>query len=69
MVTNVYGPSSNHDQKYFFEELSGLKNIIQYPWIIMRDFNVTWCPEDRQGQPSSFSSMLNYTHITLVGHK
>ena len=45
--TGVYGPNSDRDRSFFWEELSSLCSWWDVPWCVGGDFNVVWFPSER----------------------
>jgi hypothetical protein len=45
----VYGPNSDCDRRYSWEELASLISLWNVPWCIEGDFNVTRFPSERSG--------------------
>jgi hypothetical protein len=45
-VNNVYGPS-DHAFSDFLQSIRDVKNLISGPWILLGDFNLVRCPEDK----------------------
>ena len=45
--TGVYGPNSNKDKSFFWEELSGVCSWWDVPWCVGGDFNVVQFPSKR----------------------
>uniref|UniRef100_A0A7N2LEX3 GRAM domain-containing protein n=1 Tax=Quercus lobata TaxID=97700 RepID=A0A7N2LEX3_QUELO len=48
-LTGVYGPNSDRDRSFFWEELSGLCSWWDVPWCVRGDFNVVRFPSERFG--------------------
>lgn len=49
MITNVYGPSVDDREEEFLKELKYLVTLINYPLIIVGDFNIVRWLIDRNG--------------------
>lgn len=74
--TAVYGPTADEHRQQFFDELRESKPLINKPWLIGGDFNVTAALQDRNRNDNtwrytlSFSSLiseLNMLNLSLTG--
>ena len=74
--TGVYGPNSDSDRSFFWEELSGVCSWWDVPLCVRGDFNVVWFPSERFGsvyfttamrQFSTFISEQSLVDLPLVG--
>ncbi|KAK4607051.1 hypothetical protein RGQ29_001035 [Quercus rubra] len=54
----VYGPNSDRDRRFLWEELCGLRNWWDVPWCVGGDFNVVRFPSERSGIANFSSAML-----------
>lgn len=55
LVTNVYGPSSDEEEKFrFIQELRTLSAMVRDPWILLGDFNLVRWMIDRTGDMRGF---------------
>lgn len=50
-ISFVYGPCDRNLREDFFKELSTLHGVLQGPWLLCGDFNITMRLEDRKGNP------------------
>ena len=57
----VYGPNSNVDRKFLWEELTGLISWWDLPWCIGGDFNVTRFPSERSRNVRQSSAMSDFS--------
>jgi hypothetical protein len=46
-VTNCYGPCDHSDKQDFLAELLQVRLSVSGAWLLLGDFNLTCCPEDR----------------------
>lgn len=65
MVTSVYGPSADdmESKKGFLEELGRLSLLVQHPWILLGDFNLTRWLSDRPGVLRGLSLMTLFNDL------
>lgn len=47
LCTNVYAPTNYADKQNFIDELQSCAPSEDVPWIILGDFNLTCCLEDK----------------------
>ena len=59
--TGVYGPNSDRDRRFLWEELSGLRSWWDVPWCVGGDFNVVRFPSERSGSANFSSAMLRFS--------
>ena len=56
MLTNAYGPHEQAERKWFFSELTQLREMHQVPWVLTGDFNIVRFSEDRNGKGNNASA-------------
>ncbi|XP_050243704.1 uncharacterized protein LOC126692222 [Quercus robur] len=59
--TGVYGPNSDRDRRFLWEELSGLRSWWDVPWCVGGDFNVVRFPFEHSGIANFSSTMLQFS--------
>ena len=59
--TGVYGPNSDRDRSFLWEELSGLRSWWDVPWCAGGDFNVVRFPSERSGSSNFTSAMHRFS--------
>ena len=59
--TGVYGPNSDRDRSFLWEELSGLRSWWDVPWCAGGDFNVVRFPSERSGSSNFTSAMHQFS--------
>lgn len=59
VITTVYGPSREEDKMNFIEEVRGLGEHINQPWILTGDFNLVRWLVDRSGQMRGLTICFN----------
>jgi hypothetical protein len=47
LLTTVYGPSEDKIKSRFLEELTSLKPIVAFPWVVIGDFNMIYEARDK----------------------
>jgi hypothetical protein len=55
-VTNVYAPSDHRHTASFLSEITDLAPLIDGPWVLIGDFNLIRCQEDKNN--SNFNLQL-----------
>jgi len=63
----IYGPNSDGDGRFLWDELAGLLSWWNFPWCIGRAFNITRFPSERLGADFIFYHGL--MDLPLVGGK
>jgi endonuclease/exonuclease/phosphatase family metal-dependent hydrolase len=64
-LTNVYAPSVREDMPAFFSEITSVASTVQGPWMLLGDFNLTRCPDDKNNdcfnasEANRFNDLIN----------
>ena len=64
-LTNVYAPSVREDRPAFFSEIASVASTVQGPWMLLGDFNLTRCPDDKNNdcfnasEANRFNDLIN----------
>lgn len=65
MLTNVYAPARHEDKPAFFTELAAVAATVAGPWMLIGDFNLTRCLEDKNNcnfnsaEANHFNDLIN----------
>ena len=59
--TSVYGPNSDRDRSFSWEELAGLRSWWDVPWCVAGDFNVMRFTSERSGSANFTSAMHRFS--------
>ena len=59
--THFYGPTSDRDRSFLWEELAGLRSWWDVPWCVEGDFNVVQFPFERSGSANFTSAMHRFS--------
>jgi len=63
MLTNVYAPTQREDRPSFFHELASVAESITGLWMVLGDFNLTRCLEDKNTSNFNTSEANNFNEL------
>lgn len=63
MVTGLYGPQEDRAKLQFLEELRGIKNINNLPWLLLGDFNLLRSTQDTTGDNWNLGTILEFNRF------
>lgn len=63
LITLVYGPSVEDQKRDFIDELRRLAGLVQLPWILLGDFNLTRWLTDRPGDLRGMTLMQLFNDL------
>jgi len=62
-LTNVYAPTDRADKPLFFSELASIADSTTGAWMLIGDFNLTHCPEDKNTAGFNSSEANNFNDL------
>jgi exonuclease III len=66
--SGVYGPNTDSDRHFMWDELSGVCSWWGVPWCVAGDFNVVRFPSERSGSAGLSTAMMGFSDfITEMG--
>lgn len=63
MLTAVYGPQEDSAKINFLRELAYIRNLNEYPWIIIGDFNIIREMSDTTGYNCNLGIMMEFNNF------
>ena len=63
IFTGVYGPFSREDKEALWEELGAIRGILNDPWCLGGDFNVTISQRERSSQGRISGAMRRFAQV------